>query len=254
MKTQVSIIMPSYNASAYLDQALQSVLGQTFQAWELLVVDDCSQDNSVALLQRYASQDSRIKVFPQKSNNGPATSRNIGIEEAQGRYITFLDSDDFWEPEFLASSLKFLEERKIEFCFASYHRITEEGTYIDYFKVPQKVDYYSLLKTCPIPCLTAIYDTARVGKHFMPPLKKRQDYGLWLSLAKEIDFMYGIQQPLATYRIRKNSVSRNKFKTAYYQWRIYREVEKLNILKSLYYIIHYSINGILKYAVLLKTR
>ena len=116
------------------------------------------------------------------------------------------------------------------------------------------MDYYSLLKTCPIPCLTAIYDTARVGKHFMPPLKKRQDYGLWLSLAKEIDFMYGIQQPLATYRIRKNSVSRNKFKTAYYQWLIYREVEKLNILKSLYYIIHYSINGILKYAVLLKTR
>ncbi|MGB0377090.1 MAG: glycosyltransferase family 2 protein [Flavobacteriaceae bacterium] len=253
MNNLVSIIMPSYNSSLYIDEAVQSVINQSYQDWELIVIDDCSKDNSVEIIQAYLQKDSRIILLSQSENGGPAKSRNIGIQKAEGRYITFLDSDDFWEPDFLQTSLQYLNDRQIEFCFASYHRITEQGQYIDFFKVPDKVNYYDLLKTCPIPCLTAIYDTSRVGKHFMPPLKKRQDYGLWLSLAKEIDYMYGIEKPLATYRIRKNSVSRNKFKTAYYQWKIYREVEKINFFKSVYYIIHYTFNGILKYAVLLKT-
>lgn len=248
MNELVSIIMANYNSEKYLDSTINSVLNQTYLNWELIIVDDNSSDNSKTIINSFINKDKRIKLVEQNQNNGPAVTRNKGIEIARGRFITFLDSDDIWEKTFLKYSVNFQLNNNIAFTFSSYFRRNEDlsidnGTFI----VPEKVAYKDLLKTCPISCLTAMYDIKKVGKVYMPKILKRQDYGLWLSILKKIDYAYGINKPLATYRMREGSVSRNKFKAAQYQWKIYRDVEKLNIFSSIYYFIHYAINGFKKY-------
>lgn len=248
MNDLVSIIMACYNSEKYIRDTVDSVLRQSYPTWELIIIDDNSKDNSVSIVNTYINKDTRIKLIEQKNNNGPAITRNLGIKEAKGRFITFLDSDDIWEQSFIEESLKFQKEKNVTFTFASYYRRNEDfsrdnGT----FYVPKKVNYSSLLKTCPISCLTAMYDTKKLNKMYMPMILKRQDYGLWLAILKKTDYAYGINKPLATYRMREGSVSRNKFKAAQYQWRIYRKTERLNIFKSIYFFVHYAYNGFKKY-------
>lgn len=251
MSVEVSIIMPTYNSSAYIDQTIRSVLDQSFPKWELIIVDDGSQDETPGILAEYSSRNGRIKTIFNKQNMGPALSRNAGIRESTGRYITFLDSDDFWEKDFLSEMYRFIVQNNYVFVFSSYNRVNENGEFIDTFNVPFKVSYKSLLKTCPISCLTAIYDSEKIGKLYMPDIKKRQDYALWLDILKLVDFAYGYQKPLASYRIRKGSVSNNKFRVVKYQWSIYRDHEKLSVLVSLYYLVNYAVFGLLKYRRLL---
>lgn len=244
----VSIIMPVYNSFRYLAESIQSVLGQSYKNWQLIIVDDCSTDGSCELALEYAKNDSRIKVYKLDKNSGPAVARNFAIEKANGRFISFLDSDDLWKPEFLITSLDLMLEKNIEFCFASYHRCDENlNPLLSDFIVPEKVSYKDILKTNPISCLTAVYDTSRIGKLLMPNIIKRQDYGLWLKILKQTVFAYGIKKPLAIYRIRKQSVSRNKVKASIYQWRTYRDVEHISLVKSIYYFIHYAYYGFIKY-------
>jgi glycosyltransferase involved in cell wall biosynthesis len=244
----VSIVCAAYNCAKYLPDAIQSVQNQTISDWELLIIDDCSTDGTLELAQNYADKDDRIKVWKNDSNWGPAKTRNRGIESAKGSYLTFLDADDLWKDNFLHKSIEFLEEKDCVFCFASYHRVDENlKPLYNPFIVPTIVNHKELLKGCPIPCLTAFIDIGTIGKYYMPDIKKRQDYGLWLKILKDVDYAYGIKEPLATYRIRKNSVSRNKFKAMYYVWKLFREVEEINFFKSLYFISIYGYNGLKKY-------
>ena len=245
----VSIIMPSYNSAKYVKNTVQSVLNQKYENWELLITDDCSRDNTMDLLTDLSESDDRIKVFKLAENAGPAVARDKSIQEAKGRYITFLDSDDIWNVDFLKSMLSFIKENNYSFVFASYKRFSErDNHYISDFIVPNKVNYKSLLKTCPISCLTALYDVEKLGKQYMPIIDKRQDYGLWLKLLKITDYAYGYKVPLATYMIREGSVSRNKFVASKYQWKIYRKVERLNFIYSCYCFVCYFINGVKKYS------
>jgi len=247
-KPVVSIITANYNSEKYIEETIISVQAQQFENWEMIIVDDASTDNSVSLVREYMKTDLRIRLIESKENRGPAATRNEGIAQARGKYITFIDSDDIWEPVFLDTMLAFMKEKEIDFAFASYYRKDETLTNdLGTFYVPQRVSYNDLLKTCPISCLTAIYDKESLGRTYMPPIQKRQDYGLWLALLKKTPYAYGYTQPLATYRIRKGSVSRNKWKAAAYQWKIYTEVEKLGMAKSLYYFGHYAVNGFMKY-------
>lgn len=243
----VSIITPSYNSSKFAAQTIESVLAQTYPHWEMIIVDDVSPDNSNTIIEEYVRKDSRIKLIKLERNSGPAVARNRGIEEATGRYIAFLDADDLWLPEKLEKQLVFLDQHNLAFTYSSYHLIDEEGAALGTFITKKSISYSGMLKTCSVGCLSAIYDTQKLGKVFMPNILKRQDYGLWLKILKEIQTTKGILEPLAIYRILKNSVSSNKFKAAQYQWKIYREVENLKLIKSSYYFIQYAINGILKY-------
>ncbi|AYL98432.1 glycosyltransferase family 2 protein [Mucilaginibacter celer] len=245
----ISIITAAYNCAAYIADTIRSVQNQTVGDWEMIIIDDNSTDDTLSIIKAEAAADSRIKYLVNESNLGPAKTRNRGIELAAGKYLAFLDGDDLWLPGFIETSLNFMQAHNYPFVFASYKRVDEElnPLYTD-FIVPEKVNYHSLLKTCPISCLTAVMDIERIGKFYMPDIQKRQDYGLWLSILKKIDYAYGIAEPLAVYRIRKNSVSRNKYKAMLYVWKVYRDVEKLNMVYSAWLMVNYVINGLRKYA------
>ncbi|TVV42220.1 glycosyltransferase family 2 protein [Thalassolituus sp. C2-1] len=241
-----SIVTPIYNSSEYLCSAIDSVISQTFTDWELILIDDCSEDNSVELIGSYVSVDSRIRLIRLPENSGAAVARNKGIELASGRYIAFLDSDDLWLPNKLETQLQFMQEKNIAFSYSAYEKIDEQGQPLGLIGVPEMVNYNQLLKCCVIGCLTAIYDTHKLGKVYMPLIRKRQDLGLWLRLLKKVDYAYGIQQPLAHYRVRSGSISSNKSNAAKFTWRLYREVEKVNFIKASYYFTHYAVRGVLR--------
>ena len=243
----VTIIMPSYNSEKFIVESVESVLAQTYSNWELIIVDDCSPDDSNNIITKYVDNDSRIKLIKLQKNSGPAVARNTAIEAANGRYIAFLDSDDVWLPNKLEKQIKFMQDNDLAFTYSSYKLVGEDNEDLGLFITKDKISYFDMLKTCSVGCLTAIYDTEKIGKQYMPLILKRQDYGLWLKILKLIGETRGILEPLATYRIRKNSVSSNKVKAAKYQWKIYREIEKLSFLKSLYYFVFYAYNGVTKY-------
>ncbi len=243
----VSIITPSYNSSKFIAKCIESVLSQTYKNWEMIVVDDRSPDNSNEIIQSYIKKDSRIRLIELEKNSGPAVARNRAIKESKGRYIAFLDSDDVWMEEKLQIQLSFMQENDLALTYSSYNLIDEEDNGLGEFITKERVTYSDLLKTNSIGCLTAIYDTQKIGKIFMPDIRQKQDYGLWLQILKDIKTTKGILEPLAIYRIRKKSVSSNKLKAARYLWKIFRDVEKLNIFKSIYYFCFYIYHGVKKY-------
>ncbi|ATA74632.1 MULTISPECIES: glycosyltransferase family 2 protein [Capnocytophaga] len=245
----VSIITPMYNGAKYVGQTIESVLLQSYQNWEMLIVDDGSKDNSVEIVREYTEKDKRIKLIQQK-NGGSASARNNALRNAQGRYICFLDSDDLLESSFFEKQLSFLKEKNAALVFASYNRIDENGNQkLKPFIVPEKVTYNSLLKTCPISCLTSVYDKSVTGEQFFREELKslRDDFAFWLEILKKIKVAYGNKEVLASYRVFSSSTTGNKKKVIKPQFLVYYKVEKLGLFKSLYYLAHWAINGFFKY-------
>lgn len=233
----VSVVMPLHNAADRVEAGVRSVLGQSLAAWELLVVDDASTDDSVARVEALAAGDARIRVLRLERNGGPAVARNAGIREARGRYIAFLDSDDAWAPEKLTRQVALMEQGAV-FSFTAMERFDEQGNRLAVAGVPERVGYEELLKTNYIGCSTAMYDTRFFGKVEMPLIDRRQDYGLWLRLLKRVEFAHGLNEPLVRYTVRSGSVSSNKLTTAGYTWRVYRELEGLSRVRSAYCLAH----------------
>lgn len=242
----ISIITPSYNSSIFIGETIRSVICQTFDEWEMIIVDDCSTDSSIEVIQSFVDQDPRIKLIQLTENSGAAVARNKAIEAAQGRYIAFLDSDDAWLPNKLEKQIAFIEGNNYPFTFAAYDKVNESNVVFGHVGVPNKVTYHDLLKSCSIGCLTAIYDTEYFGKVYMPLIRKRQDLGLWLKLLKKTDYAYGLNETLGLYKVRSDSISANKKSAALFTWRLYRDVEKLNIVKASYYFSHYAVRGLLR--------
>lgn len=242
----VSIINPLYNASNWLEETVNSVLSQTVQDWEMIIVDDCSSDNSYKLACELSEQDTRIKVFQLKKNAGAAAARNKAINEAKGRYIAFLDSDDLWHPHKLEKQINFMLKNNYAFSYTAYEKINEEGKVIGHVGAPMRLNYKQLLMTNEIGCLTAIYDTEILGKVYMPTETKREDYATWLSILKKIDYAYGMPESLGQYRVYANQSSAKKSKMAKENWNLYRNIEDLSFIKSIYYFSHYSIRGVLR--------
>lgn len=242
----VSIITPSYNSAHYIQKTIDSVINQTYPNWELLVIDDCSSDNSVAIIENLSELDSRIKLVKLDKNSGAAVARNTGIEHAKGRFIAFLDSDDTWNPDKLEKQIEFMLTNDYAFTYTAYHKVNEKGKYLSQVKIPLKTSYNDLLKTCVIGCLTAMYDAKKLGKITFPLIRKRQDFALWLKILKKVPFAYGLDEYLANYTVRNDSISANKFKAAQYNWHLYRKIENLSLIQSLYYFSHYMIKGIMR--------
>jgi len=245
-KPLVSVITPVYNSSKFVGEAIRSVQAQTFTDWEMIIVDDCSTDNSVQIVEAFVHKDDRIQLIKLATNSGAAIARNSAIEVTQGRYVAFLDSDDLWLPVKLEKQLAFMQANDYPFSYAAYDKVDENGQVFGHIGVPDRVGYSDLLKTCSIGCLTAMYDSEYFGKVYMPLICKRQDFGLWLKLLKKTNYAYGLNETLAQYRVRKDSISANKANAAVFTWRLYREVEGLSLIKAGYYFGHYAVSGLLR--------
>ena len=245
-KTIVTIVLPVYNAEVFIGESIRSVVEQSFQDWELIIVDDASVDTSVERVKIYSVEDERIRLIQLNKNSGAAVARNIAIEHARGRYIAFLDSDDIWLTHKLMRQFAFMQQTGAVFTCSAYEKIDVNGNPLGQVGVPAKVEYSDLLKTCSIGCLTAMYDTEYFGKIYMPNIRKRQDFGLWLELLKKTKYVYGINETLAKYRVRSDSISANKLNAAQYTWRLYRDLENLNLVKSIFYFSHYAVRGLLR--------
>lgn len=246
MEPLVSIITPMYNSEKYIGETIESVLNQTYKNWEMLIINDCSTDNGADIVKKYQKLDKRIKLFSNTTNKGVSYSRNYGIEISAGKYIAFLDSDDLWSNTKLQKQVAFMEEKNIILSYTSYDKINEDGGKRGTIKVPDKLDYNELLKNCLIGLLTSMYRKDSLFK-FRFINSKCEDYIFWLNILKEIDYAYGIEESLCTYRVIKGSRSSNKINIVKFHWNIYRNIEKLNVFLAAYYYIIYIFRGIKRY-------
>lgn len=237
--------MPCHNGEKFIAFSILSVLQQTYKNLELIIVDDNSTDNSLQIIHDFARKDERIRIFAKGINQGAGQARNLGIDKAQGRFIAFLDCDDEWLPQKLELQIKYMTENNIGFCWCHYDVMNEAGMVLYTQKCLTQMNYLELLyKKSTIGCLTAIYDTTYFQKQIMPEIRMRQDYALWLKLLKIAEEknikVGGLAEVLAIYRIYPRSLSSNKFKAAWYQWKLYRDIEKLSLLATCHAFLFYA--------------
>lgn len=242
----VSIIMPLYNCEEYIQESIESVRQQTYKNWELIIVDDASTDKSVNIVKQIMKEESRICFTSLNVNSGASNARNIAIKEAKGKFIAFLDSDDLWLPTKLVKQIEAMEMENILLSYGSYILIDENGNSRGIFKAKNKVSYEDMLKTSEIGTLTMMYNADELGKYYFLEVG-HEDYVMKLQVLKKVEFAKGISEPLAKYRVLNNSLSSNKFRAARWQWKIYRDIENLSFLKSIYYFTIYTYNGLKKY-------
>jgi len=245
-KPLVSIITPMYNSEHVIAETIESVLEQTYSNWELIIVDDLSTDNSVRVVTKYCATDKRIKLFSLEKNSGAAMARNKGIAEAKGRFIAFLDSDDLWKTIKLEKQIKFMLDNDFAITATDYEQITEDNITKRVIKTREKIDYKTALKFNPIGNSTVLYDVEKLGKVEIPNIKRRNDYALWLKILRKEKYVYGINEVLASYRLRKKSISSNKIKVVKYQYHVYRKLEKLSFFKSIYLILFWTVIKLLR--------
>lgn len=244
---EVSIITPCYNSSPFLEETIRSVMNQTFTDWEWLITDDRSTDNSREIIQK--NNDSRIKLIISEKNGGAGHARNLSLKEASGRYITFLDADDFWEPNFIEEMVSFMKKENAEIAYSNYARCNENLVpQIEDFKADKEVTFNNLLKTCRLSLLSSMYDSQRVGKEFFPEGSKREDHVMWLNLLKKIPVGKPLPKTMAKYRMHASSISRKKQNIVKDQYLVYKDFMGFSTLKSLYYTANWALNGFMKYS------
>lgn len=219
----VSIITPCYNSAKYIGQMIESIQAQTYKNWELLITDDCSTDNSKDVIMSYAEKDSRVKYFKLPQNSGAGIARNNSIEKAAGRYIAFCDSDDMWKAEKLEKQLQFMQDNNYEFCHCYTLVVDENNNIVGLNKKPKRVSFQSTRIINYIGTSSVVYDTKRVGKFYMKPIRKRQDFALWLNILQATKYAYCIPEPLFIYRYTPGSISSNKFKLFKYHVDVYQQ-------------------------------
>lgn len=244
----ISIVMPVYNCERYIMQAVESVIAQTYQNWELLIINDASQDNTQSIVNELAQKDSRIHVYDNAENSGVSKTRNRGVTLAKGDWIAFLDSDDAWAVEKLEKQVNFLQtNEEAELIFTGSAFINEDNQRAGYeLHVPQTVDFRELLKQNVISCSSVLIKKEYLLLYSMPGDKMHEDYTVWLRTLKKVQFAYGIDEPLLIYRISSNSKSGNKLNAAKMQYRVYRFVG-LNIFQAMHYMVWYTVRNLRKY-------
>lgn len=233
MQSLVSIIIPTFNSARFISETVQSVKNQTHQNWEMIVVDDCSEDNTFEIIKNFAKTDSRIKFFQLQKNSGTGVARDFALSKCNGNYIAFLDADDLWKPKKLEIQLDFMQKNNLNFTFCFYECINEAGINIKKtIQAPNNLSYRQLFFCNFIGNLTAIYNVDFFGKIPISPIRKRQDWMLWLTILKQIKSAKPVPESLAYYRIRQNSVSASKKSLLKHNFNVYRQFHGLSLILS----------------------
>lgn len=231
MDDLVSIITPSYNTADFIADTIKCVINQSYKNWEMIIVDDCSSDNTDEIVAEFS--DERIKYLKNEKNSGAAVSRNRALREAKGRWIAFLDSDDLWAFDKLEKQIAFMKENGYSFSYTNYTEINETSEYNGVFVTgPKHITKTGMFNYCWPGCLTVMYDFNTVGLIQIEDIKKNNDYAMWLKVIKKSD-CYLLDENLAMYRRRKGSISSHSFfKLIIWHYRLYRFAEKKNIFSS----------------------
>ena len=248
MKTAglVSIIVPVYNAEKFLSDTINTVLKQTYNNWELILINDCSNDNSKEIYNKY-NKDERIIWCDQEKNGGAALARNKGIDLAKGQYLCFLDADDLWDKDKLKKQVNFMKEKDCAFSFTGYEFADENGKPNGKkVFIPEKINYKEALKNTTIWTSTVMFDMTKLIKVniYMPNVARGQDTATWWKVLKKIDYAFGLNEILSFYRRSEATLSSNKFLALKRTWNLYRNVEKLSLVSSLYNFSIYCFNAI----------
>jgi len=246
----VSIIVPVYNAEKYICETVECVRKQTYENWELLLVEDCSKDSTVAVLQEYLEKvkDARVRLIRQEKNNGAARSRNRGLKEACARYIAYLDADDLWVPEKLEKELAFMEGKQAAFAFTGYEFADENGKGLGkVVRVPETLTYKEALKNTTIFTTTVMFDTEKIDKNFLEmPIIKSEDTALWWKVLRSGYVAHGLDENLVKYRRAGKSLSSNKLEALRRIWNLYRKAEGMSIPSSAYHFCFWAVNAVLR--------
>ncbi|MDE5994464.1 MAG: glycosyltransferase [Oscillospiraceae bacterium] len=233
MSDLVSIIMPSYNTACFISDTIRSVLAQSYTNWELIIVDDCSTDNTDEVVKTFLN-DTRIHYIKNDKNSGAAVSRNRALREAKGRWIAFLDSDDLWMQDKLEKQILFMADNDYRFSYTNYIEINEQSKPNGKSVTgPKCITKHGMYNYCYMGCLTVMYDAEAVGLIQIEDIKKNNDYAMWLKVCKKAN-CYLLDETLAMYRKRSGSISNHGYlKLIKWHYRLYREAEKKNPITSI---------------------
>lgn len=246
MSGQVSIIMPSYNTGRFISETIESVLAQSYSDWELIIVDDCSTDDTDEMIGQYLT-DERIRYIKNKNNSGAAVSRNRALREAKGKWIAFLDSDDLWEPDKLKKQIAFMENNGYHFSYTNYIEIDEESAPNGKSVTgPKRITKHGMYNYCWMGCLTVMYDAETVGLIQIEDIKKNNDYAMWLKVCKKAN-CFLLNETLARYRKRSGSISNHGYiKLIKWHYKLFREAEKNNPISSVVLTVRNLLFGVIK--------
>lgn len=243
---QVSVVMPVYNGEKYIRRAVESVKAQQV-SWELFIIDDCSTDSTRCILKEY-EEDARIHIVLNERNSGVAEARNTGIRMAEGRYIAFLDADDWWTEEKLQRQCELLEKEQLVLCCTGRELMNPDGSSTGkVIHVPERINYSMLLYTNHIPCSSVVMKTEVAREFYMEHSELHEDYILWLRVLKKYGEVCGIDAPMLKSRLSEGGKSRNKLKSALMHWKVYRFMG-IGVLRAGWYMAHYVVNGLKKYS------
>ncbi len=254
MSDLVSIIMPSYNTAKYISDSINSVLYQTYKNWELIIVDDCSTDNTDEAVKPFLS-DNRIRYLKNEKNSGAAVSRNYALREAKGKWIAFLDSDDLWEKDKLEKQISFMEKNGYKFSYTDYIEIDENSEPLGVTVTgPKVISKTKMFDYCWMGCLTVMYDAEAVGLIQIEDIKKNNDYAMWLKVCKNAD-CFLLDEKLASYRKRKGSISNHGYlKLIKWHYKLYRNAKKRNPVVSAALTVRNLFWGVYKKSVYVKEK
>ena len=244
----VSVIMPAYNAAPFIEEAILSVINQTVQDFELIVINDCSTDNTGNVVEAIADKDRRVRYFCNETNIGVAKTRNRGLDLFRGKYVALLDSDDYWESEFLEKMLRRAQETGADIVYCSYSLVDEQRENIcDDFIVPLTTTFEDSIVRSVITCSTVLITAELARNNRFPTDIYHEDIAMWFRILREGGTARGVTEVLAAYRQRSGSRSSNKLKSAARRWPIYRKFLGMTLLQSVCAMIRYGYYGLIKY-------
>lgn len=244
----VSVIMPAYNAALFIEEAIASVQAQTVADWELLVIDDCSSDNTCKIVEEISAKDSRVKLLINEKNMGAAGSRNRGLDIFRGKYVALLDSDDYWYPQMLEKMIARAEETKADIIYCSYELVDEQGVKVcNDFLVPDATTFRESIVRSVITCSTVLVTGELAKNNRFPVNMYHEDIAMWFQILREGGTARGVQEVLAAYRQRSNSKTANKLKSAGRRWIIYRKHLKMPFIQCIKVMTQYAYFGLQKF-------